>query len=185
MRAALLLIALFMLVDGAEAARDKIFVYHLNASPDVLDPAKCNNQRCQRVMWPIYEPLVNLSPDLLTVVPGLAEAWDVTADGLTYTFRLRKGVSFHDGTPFTASAAKLNLERNFLKDSRFYSQAPPNVRESLLTGLVKEISVQDDHTLRVDLKSRRVHLLFLVPMRALNTIPQGNHELGAPPDPFP
>src|SRR5687768_787091 len=107
-----LLLAVALVVSAATAAgaADKIFVYHLAAAPDVLDPAKCNNARCQRVMWAIYEPLVNLSKDLRSVLPGLAESWDVSADGLTYTFRLRKGVTFHDGSRFTAAVAKVNLE---------------------------------------------------------------------------
>ena len=50
-----------------------VFVYHLNAPADLLDPAKCNNQRCRRVMWPLYEPLIDLSKDSRTLVPALAE----------------------------------------------------------------------------------------------------------------
>ena len=166
--------------------RERVFVYHLNAPPDVLDPAKCNNLRCQRVMWPIYEPLVNLSKDLSNVIPGLAESWETSADGLSYTFRLRNRVTFHDGSPFNAQAAKLNLERNYLKGSRFYTAEPPNVRERLLEGLIKEVVVQDDHTLTVALRNRRVHLLFLVPMVSPEALAQhgkavGDHPVGTGP----
>lgn len=44
-------------------------------------------------------------------VPGLAESWDMSPDGLTYTFKLRQGVTFHDGTPFNADAVKYNFDR--------------------------------------------------------------------------
>lgn len=171
------------------AAQEKVFVYHLSASPDLLDPVKCNNIRCQRVMWPIYEPLVNLSKDSKMVVPGLAESWEVGPDGLTYTFRLRKGVTFHDGTPFTAEAAKISLERNFLKGSPFYTVDPPNVREKVLGGLIKEIVVRDDHTLVITLKNQKLHLLFLAPMVSPAALGKygskvGQHPVGTGPFKF-
>lgn len=58
----------------------------------------------------VYEPLVRYAPDG-AIVPALAESWEISADGLTWTFRLRQGVTFHDGTAFDAAAAKWNLER--------------------------------------------------------------------------
>lgn len=181
LRGALIGVVLLSLVAGVEAARDKVFVYHLNASPDVLDPAKCNNLRCQRVMWPIFEPLINLSKDLTTVTPGLAESWDTSADGLTYTFHLRQGVKFHDGAPFNAHAAKLNLERNYLKGSPFYTADPPNVRERFLARLIKAVVVQDPHTLKVELMNRRVSPLFLVPMVSPEALARAGGATSDPP----
>ena len=58
----------------------------------------------------VYEPLVRYAPDG-SIVPALAESWTISADGLTWTFHLRQGVTFHDGTPFDAAAAKWNLEQ--------------------------------------------------------------------------
>jgi nickel transport system substrate-binding protein len=58
----------------------------------------------------IYEPLVRYGANG-TLQPGLAERWEVSADGLTTTFHLRRGVTFSDGTPFTAQAAKADLQR--------------------------------------------------------------------------
>src|SRR5439155_3701055 len=157
-------VALTVIAGAADAAAEKVLTYHLTAAPDSLDPAKCNNQRCRRVMWPIFESLVDLSKDSRTIVPGLAESWDASADGLTYTFRLRKGVRFHDGTVFTAASAKLNLERNFVPGTSYYTAAPPNVREKVLAGLIRDISVVDERTLIVRLRTMQVQLRFLVPM---------------------
>ncbi len=165
----------------AHAAPERVFTYHLAAPPDLLDPAKCSNLRCQRVMWPIYEPLVNLSKDSKTVVPGLAESWEVSPDGLTYTFQLRKGVTFHDGAPFNAMAARINLERNFLKGGRFYTDDPPNVREKVLAGLIKEIVVRDEHTLIIALKNRKVHLLILASMVSPEALAKYGNKLGEHP----
>ena len=58
----------------------------------------------------VYEPLVRYAPDG-SIVPALAESWDISEDGLTWTFNLRQGVTFHDGMPFDAAAAKWNLEQ--------------------------------------------------------------------------
>lgn len=179
--AVILALVLGVTVLSGRAAPQKVFIYHLAAPPDVLDPAKCNNARCQRVMWPIYEALVNLSKDSRTVVPGLAESWVVSADGLTYTFRLRKGVTFHDGSRFDATVAKLNLERNFLPGSRFYTATPPNVREKILTGLINEITVKDEQTLTVTLKNRKLHLLFLVPMVSVEALAKHGPRVGEHP----
>jgi peptide/nickel transport system substrate-binding protein len=178
-----LVLALVLMVGVASgaASQHKVFLYHLAAAPDVLDPAKCNNVRCQRVMWAIYEPLVNLSRDLRTVLPGLAESWEASADGLTYTFHLRRGVTFHDGSRFNATAAKLNLERNFLPQSRFYTTMPPNVREKILIGLIREINVKDEHTLTVALKNRKMNLLFLVPMVSPEALAKHGSAVGEHP----
>jgi peptide/nickel transport system substrate-binding protein len=171
------------------AGQHKLLTYHLAAPPDLLDPAKCNNIRCRRVMWPIYEPLMNLAKDSPALLPGLAESWEASPDGLTYTFRLRKGVTFHDGAPFNAAAVKINLERNFLPGSPFYTADPPNVREKLLAGLIREIAVQDDHTLIVSLKQRRVGFLYLIPMVSPNALTKqgkkfGEHPVGTGPFKF-
>ncbi|MCL4860513.1 MAG: hypothetical protein KJZ93_13945 [Caldilineaceae bacterium] len=58
----------------------------------------------------VYEPLVRYAPDG-AIVPALAESWQISADGLTWTFQLRPGVTFHDGAAFDAEAARWNLER--------------------------------------------------------------------------
>jgi peptide/nickel transport system substrate-binding protein len=180
MTIALLLALLVVIWTSPAAARERSFVYHLDGAPELLDPAKCNNLRCQAVMWPIYEPLVDLSKDR-GVVPHLAESWSVSPDGLTYTFRLRSGVTLHDGTPFDAEAAKVNLERNYVPGSRFYSSSPPNVREKIIAGLIKDVTATNDRTLTVVLKNRKVHLLFLVPMVSPAALGKGSDAVGRHP----
>ena len=59
-----------------------------------------------------YEGLLQYNLDNTnTVVPLLATSWSISPDGLTYTFQLRTGVRFHDGTAFTSTAAKMSFER--------------------------------------------------------------------------
>ena len=59
----------------------------------------------------IYETLVNVEAGGSTPVPGLAESWSVSPDGLTWTFNLRGGVTFHDGSNLNAAAVAYNIER--------------------------------------------------------------------------
>ena len=58
----------------------------------------------------LYEPLVRYGSNG-DIQPSLAESWDISGDGLTWTFNLRQGVTFHDGTPFNAETVKWNMER--------------------------------------------------------------------------
>lgn len=58
----------------------------------------------------VYEPLVNYEANG-KIVPGLAKSWEISPDGITYTFHLREGVVFQDGTPFNAAAVKWNMDR--------------------------------------------------------------------------
>lgn len=59
----------------------------------------------------IYDTLVRFSAKSTQVEPSLAESWSASADGLVWTFKLRSGVKFHDGTPLNAEAVKFNIER--------------------------------------------------------------------------
>lgn len=69
--------------------------------PRSLDPALSTDVPTGRAVAYIFDGLVRFTPDA-QVVPGLAKSWDISADGITYTFHLRNGVKFHDGRPFTS-----------------------------------------------------------------------------------
>ena len=66
-----------------------------------LNPVVATDGQSYIAEWPIFDSLVELD-DKLNIRPLLAESWDVSKDGLTYTFKLKKGVKWHDGKPFTA-----------------------------------------------------------------------------------
>ncbi|MGP9615971.1 ABC transporter substrate-binding protein [Arthrobacter sp. AOP36-A1-22] len=88
------------------------------ASPAILDPALASDNESFRVTRQIFESLISVDPDTGAPTPGLATKWTTSKDGLTYTFTLRDGVSFHDGTEFNADAVVHNFERwaNLPKD---------------------------------------------------------------------
>jgi peptide/nickel transport system substrate-binding protein len=88
------------------------------------DPAMIDDSNSSYVMQNVMEGLVALKPGSTSeIVPSLATKWTVSPDGLTYTFDLREGVKFHDGTDFNAEAAKYNYDRwkNFPKELQDYT----------------------------------------------------------------
>ncbi|WP_160148879.1 ABC transporter substrate-binding protein [Amycolatopsis alkalitolerans] len=76
-----------------------------------LDPNVAASAQEARVLRQLYDSLVATTPDGTKQVPWLASAWTISPDGKTYTFTLRDGVTFHDGTPFDAGAVCFNLDR--------------------------------------------------------------------------
>ena len=79
------------------------------AEPVELDPQNITDNPSEEVCHNIYEGLVgfDVKDDKLVVAPRLADTWEVTPDGKTWTFHLKKGVVFHSGAPFDAAAVKL------------------------------------------------------------------------------
>jgi peptide/nickel transport system substrate-binding protein len=80
---------------------------------DTLNPATTGNRDVGPIDANIFDTLVWLTPDF-KVTPDLATKWEVSPDDKTYTFTLRQGVKFHDGTPFDASAVVANI--NYITD---------------------------------------------------------------------
>ena len=130
-------------------AAERIFMQRLTGEPSSLDPAKTNTVQADQVMWLLYDRLMQLSADATRREPSLAEGWEVSADGLTYTFHLRRNVRFHDGSVLDAQAVKVSYERQYLAGSPFYAATPPNAYERVLSGWVKEVRVIDPLTVAI------------------------------------
>ncbi|MBI3911740.1 MAG: ABC transporter substrate-binding protein [Armatimonadetes bacterium] len=107
---------------------------------DTLDPAALTTGLVMGMADYIYERLVTFDYTQNRVLPRLATQWQVSTDGLTYTFRLRSGVTFHDGAAFNAEAVKFTFDR--LLDPQ--TRAP--LREPLT--IIKETQVVDPMTVR-------------------------------------
>lgn len=90
---------------------DSTFVFGASGDPSSLDPAFASDGESFRVSRQIFEGLVGVKPGTADPAPLLAESWEVSDDGLDYTFQLKTGVTFHDGTDFDADAVCFNFDR--------------------------------------------------------------------------
>src|SRR5260370_34841612 len=103
MKRLLLIVLLVLATFAGQVQAQKTLVVAIAADPGGgLDPEAVLNNTSGFVMATIFDSLVKYKPGTVDVGPALAESWDVSADGLTWTFHLRKGVTYHDGTPFNA-----------------------------------------------------------------------------------
>lgn len=93
------------------AGVNSTFVFAASADPQSLDPAFASDGESFRVSRQIFEGLVGVEPGTADPAPLLAESWETSEDGLSTTFTLKEGVTFHDGTDFNAEAVCFNFDR--------------------------------------------------------------------------
>lgn len=138
----------------AAAGEDFTITFAQGADPRGLDPAYADDGESAQVWTQIYENLLQYADDSCEVVPGLADLPEVSDDGLTYTFKVKEGITFHDGTPFNADAARQSIARQLEPDRTedmayagftFGSEAEGNGIES--------IEAPDDTTLVIHMRA--------------------------------
>jgi peptide/nickel transport system substrate-binding protein len=127
---------------GAAAVKGGELIYGTWQSPDNLDVQVTGLQITTNVGTQVFDPLLRRDPSKGDIQPGLAEKWEVNANSTEFTFWLRKGVKFHDGTPLNAQAVKFSLDR--VVDPATRSGA---ARGAL--GAYKGSQVVDEYTLKV------------------------------------
>ena len=142
---------LAMLATGAMAANTSITIGD-QLEPPHLDPTAGAAGAIDNVVYiNIYEGLTEFASDG-SVIPALAESWDISEDGLTYTFRLHSGVKFHDGSDLTASDVVWSLNRSRAEDS-------VNAQKGLFANIA-DVSAPDDTTVVVTLTTPTGNFLF-------------------------
>lgn len=108
---AIVLVAAFAFAGGTEEAEvQRSLTISMPGEADTLDPHVTGARRAYTIMMNIFETLVYKDVDN-SFQPGLATEWSWNDEGTVYTFTLREGVTFHDGTPFNAEAVVYNLDR--------------------------------------------------------------------------
>lgn len=116
------------LAAGPHAARaqtppNALVIGHL-AELQTLDPAQAITVSDFRIPSNMYDGLTRFRDASIEIEPGLATSWTVSPDGKTYTFKLRDGVLFHDGSRFDAQAVKFNFDRVLDKSHPYYHTGP-------------------------------------------------------------
>ncbi|AZV76445.1 ABC transporter substrate-binding protein [Parasedimentitalea marina] len=139
------------LTAGAASAKDSIIVA-MQLEPPHLDPTSAAAGAIDSVLYSnVFEGLTRFMGDG-AVVPGLAESWEISNDGLTYTFTLHGGVAFHDGTTLDGEDVKFSLDRARAEDST-------NAQKALFAGIT-DITVVDPQTVKVTLAEPNGNFLF-------------------------
>jgi len=101
-----------------------VLIVGQTAEPKSLDPAIVTAVNDFRILVNLYDGLVRYKDGSLQVEPALATSWKISHDGRVYTFQLRQGVKFHDGTPFDAQAVKFNFERMLDQKNPYHDTGP-------------------------------------------------------------
>jgi peptide/nickel transport system substrate-binding protein len=134
-------------------------VFGTAADPVVLDGALVSDGESLRAIDQMFEGLVTLKEGSTEVVPGLAETWEADAAGTAWTFHLRDGVKFHDGTDFNAEAVCFNFDRWYNFKGPFQQQSATYYWQTVFGGfsdkktpsLYKSCEAVDENTVVINL----------------------------------
>ncbi len=173
------IVLIMTIPTAALCAQEKIpasggtLTWGVTHKPTLINPVYTTYSVSMSLLDLIFNRLVRLNSNG-EIEPDLAEEWEISPDGLTYTFYLRRGVKFHDGTECAAADVKFTYET--ILDEK--NQSP--FRD--LFGIIKEIRVIDPYTVRFTLRSPSVDFIELVlkeimPARGFNE----EHPVGTGP----
>ena len=144
-------------------------VIGLEAEPTSLDAHQISDYNSSRAAMEIYDQLVQFKDESTEIEPDLAEKWDVSDNGLVYTFYLKKGVKFHDGTDFNADAVKFSIDRQ-IDPKHPYHNTGQFAYADFTFGMVKKVEVVDDYTVKITLKERFAPFLGNLAMHAASIV---------------
>jgi len=140
----LLTLLSMLLISCSTSSSDTRIVYGLTLAPTGIDPHINVSSELGIPLISVYDTLIYQEPESGKFVPGLAQRWEVSEDGLVYTFYLRQDVIFHDGTSFDAEAVQFNLERITSPD--LSSQ-----KARFMLGPYERTVVVDEYTVQIHL----------------------------------
>jgi peptide/nickel transport system substrate-binding protein len=173
----LLTLALLLAMAGTAFAQGSgVLNFGLSGNPDTLDPHKTSGTLTFQVLKSFYDTLVE--PDTTgKLVPALAESWNVSADGLTWTFTLRQNVTFHNGQKFTSKDVVATFGR--IKDKAL---ASPKASEF---ATIKTIAADGDYKVVMTLEKAYAPLLASLASGWGAILPSGlieaNHNFASEP----
>ncbi|MGV6804771.1 MAG: ABC transporter substrate-binding protein [Ruegeria sp.] len=137
---------------ATQAVAESDITIAMQLEPPHLDPTSAAAQAIDSVVYTnVFEGLTRFMGDG-SVVPGLAESWEISEDGTVYTFKLHDGVTFHDGTAMNSEDVKFSLDRATAEDSA-------NAQKALFAG-IDSVEVIDPLTVQVTLSAPNGNFLF-------------------------
>lgn len=139
----------------------------------LLDPANTTDGESLRVTGNIFDTLVAYKPNNTEIIPSLATSWTASPDGKVWTFTLRDGVKFQDGTDFNASAVVFNLERWWDKSNPYHTGGNFDYFQSMFGGLkgdkrcvIQDVKAPDQQHVQITLKVSQAPFLANMAMAA-------------------
>jgi peptide/nickel transport system substrate-binding protein len=142
-------------------------VYTKNNPPVTLDPALTTETESTIPCDNIFDPLVQLKLGTTGIAPALAQSWDISKDGLLYTFHLRGGVTFHDGTPFNADAVLFSFNRQYdVKNPYHFGVDKFEYWKNFsMDQIIKSINAVNDTTVQFRLFTPNATFLYILSMQ--------------------
>jgi peptide/nickel transport system substrate-binding protein len=153
---------------GSTSSEKRALIWARSADSSTLDPAEIEWGEDAKVIQSIFDSLVTYKGDTVELEPKLAEKWTFSSDGKTLTFDLRKGVVFHDGTPFDAAAVVFTFER-FLKPDHPQRPKTPCPYGSNFTDIEK-VAADGSHKVVFTLKQPSGIILFNLTLFAAHIV---------------
>jgi peptide/nickel transport system substrate-binding protein len=139
------------LAGAGEIDTDDYLKVAIAGQPDQLDPHQTSAYFSFQILENVYDTLVQPDENLV-MQPALAESWEVSDDQLSWTFHLREGVEFHDGSPFTAEDVVYSYNRIIDEE----------LANAYRLSSVEDVVAVDDHTVRIDLSQPTPALLAAI-----------------------
>jgi peptide/nickel transport system substrate-binding protein len=135
---------------GTADARGETLIVGRASDPLSLDPARTTDSESIETCEQVFEHLVRYRADSMEIEPALATHWEVSSDGRVWTFHLRTGVRFHDGTPLNADAVVWSLERQ--RDPGHPDHKPDFVYWESSFRNIQKVEKVDDMTVRITIE---------------------------------
>jgi peptide/nickel transport system substrate-binding protein len=137
--------------EAPKAGPEGTLTVALSTSPNSLDLATAAERQASNASWQLYDSLIWLDEEG-EKQPALAESWEVSEDGTEYTFKLRQGVTFHNGEPFNADSVVFSWER----------ASQPTMPWSDRWTVAKTVEKVDDYTVKMTTEGPSPLLLTLI-----------------------
>lgn len=157
---AILFLTSFSVMAQSDSAKD-VLIYGTSTDAASLDPHVQNDSHSEQIVAMLYNTLVRFEPDG-EIVPDLAESWTVSEDNLTWTFKLKEGVKFHNGKEMTAYDVKGTYDRFMAEDADASRLIAKN-----LTQMFESVEVIDDYTVSITTEDSYGPMLSLLSNRTL------------------
>ncbi|MEE8106331.1 MAG: ABC transporter substrate-binding protein [Planctomycetota bacterium] len=154
--------------EAKDAIQGGTFTWGRSGDASYLDPAVVTDGESVMVVTNIFDTLVAYEPGTINIIPWLAESWETSADDLLWTFKLREGVKFHDGSDCDADAVVFSVMRQKDKDHPAHVGTFAYYSDNF--ALLKNVEAVDKHTVRFTLSRKYAPFLATMSLFSMGVV---------------